>query len=195
MDQVQSWQTCWAPITVFLLLFFLLGLPSSIHLIQNVKLFFVMQSSILKDLYRNNSFIIVPKLLSDGIDSHTSLTAWGWTHDSDLQLIISSLLFRSLICRNYLKQGPFSKEVPDHHVVNLSLLAVFLCFHLSFADCSVDSDGTTDNGIKITDIVVLTSVIHSLMCWQQKKDSTKYNQNYLLAFLKSRKHLALHSIQ
>lgn len=110
----------------FPLILFLLGLPSSIHLIQNVKLFFVMQSSILKDLYRNNSFIMVPKLLSDGIDSRTSLTAWGWTHDSDQQLIISSPLFRFLICRNYLEQGPFSKEVPDQHVVNLSLLAVFV---------------------------------------------------------------------
>lgn len=69
-----------------------------------------MQPSILKDLDRNNSFITVPKLLSDGNDSHTSLTAWGWTHDSDLHLIISFLLLRSpLICKNYLEQGPFSK--------------------------------------------------------------------------------------
>lgn len=52
-----------------------------------------------------------------------------------------------------------------------------------------------DNGIKITDVVVLTLVIHTLVCWQQNKDSVKYSQKYLLAFLKSRKHLGLHSTQ
>lgn len=115
------------------LILFLLGLPSSIHLIQNVKLVFVMQPSILKDLDRNNSFITVPKLLSDGNDSHTFLTAWGWTHDSDLHLIISSLPFRSpIICKNYLEQGPFSKGLPDHYVMNLSLPTMFLLFSVTF---------------------------------------------------------------
>lgn len=149
------------------LILFLLGLPSSIHLIQNVKLFFVMQPSILKDLDRNNSFITVPKLLSDGNDSQTPLAPWGWIHDSDLHLIISSLLFRSLpICRYYPEQQPFSKGVADDYVMNLPPENVFAVFSylVQIPQQSLDPDGYIDNGIKATDIMVLMLVIHTLQC-------------------------------